>query len=40
MKVLMRAWGDVDAKVGELLSRITFAELVDRAKKKRRRSPG
>ena len=37
LKVLMRAWQDVADEVGEMLGGITFAELVDRAKKKRRR---
>ena len=32
VKVLMRAWEDVDATVGEMLGGITFAELVDRAR--------
>ncbi len=36
VKVLMRAWQDVDARVGEILSGITFAELVGRAKKRKR----
>ena len=36
VKVLMRAWQDVAAEVGGMLSGITFAELVDRAKKRRR----
>ena len=40
VKVLMRAWQHVADEVGEMLGRITLAELVDRAKKKRRRSPG
>ena len=37
VKVLMKAWQDVADEVGEMLGRITFAELVDRAKKMRRR---
>jgi Rrf2 family protein len=32
VKVLMKAWEDVDAKVRQILNEITFAELVDRAK--------
>jgi len=32
VKVLMRAWQDVTDEVGEMLGKITFAELVDRAK--------
>ena len=32
VKLLMRVWQDVAAKMGEMLGRITFAELVDRAK--------
>ena len=37
VKVLMKAWQDVADEVGGMLDGITFAELVDRAKKKRRR---
>ena len=36
VKVLMRAWQDVDARLQEILSGITFAELVGRAKKRKR----
>ena len=36
VKVLMRAWRDVADEVGEMLGRITFDELVDRAKESRR----
>ena len=32
VKVLMKAWRDVADEVGEMLGRITFAELADRAK--------
>ncbi|HUT92559.1 MAG TPA: Rrf2 family transcriptional regulator [Thermoguttaceae bacterium] len=32
VKVLMKAWKDVAAKEREMLSEITFAELLDRAK--------
>jgi len=32
VKVLMKAWRDVADEVGEMLGRITFAELVERAK--------
>ena len=34
VKVLMKAWQDVADEVGGMLGRITFAELVDRAKRK------
>jgi len=37
VKVLMRAWQDVAEEVGEMLGGITFAELVERVKKMRRR---
>jgi Rrf2 family protein len=36
VKVLMRAWHDVSAEVAELLNGITFAELLERKKRKRR----
>jgi len=36
----MKAWEDVDAKMHQILSGITFAELVDRMRKKRERSNG
>ena len=32
VKVLMKAWQDVAVEVGEMPGRITFAELVDRAR--------
>ena len=32
VKVLMKAWKQVDAKEREMLNEITFAELLDRAK--------
>jgi len=36
VKVLMKAWQDVADEVGEMLGRITFAELVEWVKKRRR----
>ncbi len=36
VKVLMKAWHDVSAEVAELLDGITFAELLERKKRKRR----
>ena len=40
VKVLMKAWQDVASEVGEILGGITFAELVDRAKERKRRPRG
>ena len=37
VKVLMRAWQEVADEVGEMLGRITFAELAERAKRKAKR---